>query len=101
MRALIFCAGLALCACSTMNAQTDIAAIEVGLTGAETAAKVYAQLPSADPAIVAKIKTADQAAYATVKAAEAAAKAGASPDLTASVAALTALQALIPTGAKP
>lgn len=101
MRALILCAGIALAACSTMNAQTDIAAIEVGLTGAETAAKAYAQLPSADPAIVAKIKAADQVAFTTVKAAEAAAKAGASPDLAASLAALTALQALIPAGAKP
>lgn len=82
--------------CTTPQQQTSIAGLEVGLATAETAATVYKNAPGSDPAIVAKMKAADNVAYSTIKQAEATAATGATVDLTAASAALTALQAAIP-----
>lgn len=100
------CCALALAACSTTTVQTDSAAAAVALTTAERLALVYMSLPQcgapgatavcSDPAVKAKIKAADNTAYAAVKSAEAGMTTTA-----AAVAAITALQALIPTGANP
>jgi hypothetical protein len=87
---------LLLGACTAANQQTSIAALEVSLATAETAATAYKNLPEADPAIVAKLKAADNIAYTTLKAAEAVAATGAAVDLTAASAALAAFQAALP-----
>jgi hypothetical protein len=78
MRAIAILAVCALAGCATQSQQSSIAALEVGLASAETAATAYATLPRcpaaanpcSDPATVAKIKVADSAAYASLKAAE-------------------------------
>lgn len=100
------CCALALAACTTPAVQTDAAAAEVALTTAERLALAYTTLPQcgaagataicSDPAIKAKIKAADNTAYTAVKAAETG-----GTTVAAAVAAIAALQAVIPTGAKP
>lgn len=100
--ALAFCL-VACIACTSANQQSSIAALEVGLATAETAANAYKNLPAcsatvtvcSDPAIVAKIKAYDNTAYTTIKTAEGTAATGATVDLTASSAALAALQGIV------
>lgn len=107
MHRLIFIASLAVlasCASSTSQ-QSSIAALEVGLSTAETAALAYKGLPvcgsvgasaiCSETDVVNQIKTADNVAYSAVKAAEASAAGGASVDLTAATAALTGLQSIV------
>lgn len=88
---------LLICGCTTANQQSSIAALEVGLATAETAATAYKNTPAADAMIVVQMKTADNTAYAAIKAAEATAATGAAVDLTAASAALSALEGLIAT----
>lgn len=101
---------LLLAACSLPQQQASIAALEVGLATAETAATSYVALPRclanasglcSDADLVAKIAAADMAAYTSLKSAEAIAASGGSPDLTAATIALTALQSIIATLPKP
>lgn len=91
-----------LAACQTTQ-KSDLAGIEVGLAAAERAAGLYTALPrcpGANPCssqtIVDQIKAADTTAYFSVKSAESSAAAGGSPDLTAVLASVTALQNIIP-----
>ena len=93
--------------CTTAQQQSSIAALEVGLTAAETTATNYAKLPScmttptppicSNPAFIAVLQGYDNTAYSAIKAAEAQIVAGGSADLTAATAALAAFQAAITT----
>lgn len=105
-RALLI-AGICMCtgACASQSAQTvnqTIAATEVALTAADTAAKLYTSLPRcglptsppicSDPALVTKILSASQKAYTAVKQAE-----NNEGTIDAALTALSSLQSLIPT----
>lgn len=100
---------LVLAACSSGQQQSSIAALEVGLATAETAATSYKNLPPcvtlgsgvcSDIGVVAQLKAADNLAYTAIKSAEKTAASGASVDLTAATAALTAFQGLVATYVK-
>jgi hypothetical protein len=107
-RPIVLAAALLCAACTSANQQSSIAALEVGLATAETAAVAYKDLPPcggtatvcSDPAIVAQMKAADNKAYDAIKAAEAKAATGASVDLTAATAALSLLQGIVATTPK-
>lgn len=100
-------AAVALVGCTSTSPQSQMAtilALESGLTAADEVALAYFALPPCSaasgaicsaPDIKAKIKVAAQTAHDTIKAAEKQAAAGASVDLTASNAAMTALQAIL------
>lgn len=101
--------GLGACSGAGSNSAADIAALESGLTAAETLATAYVQLPACEPApdqaagaasplcsnssVVAQIKTADAQAYTLVKAAESAA--GDPSALSAAEAAVSALTIIV------
>jgi hypothetical protein len=94
------------CSGAGSNPAADVAALEAGLTAAESLATVYVRLPTctgtngllcSDSALVAQIKTADMQAYTLVKAAEVAA--GDPSALAAAEAAVTVLTVI--TGALP
>jgi len=103
--------GLGACSGAGSNPAADIAALESGLTAAESAATAYITLPLCAPApataggnnaslcskasITAQIKTADAQAYALVKAAEAAD--GDPTSVATAEAAVAALLTLVPT----
>lgn len=100
-----FAVAMVLAGCATQSQQSSIAALEVGLATAESAATAYVTLPRcggaaspvcSDPSVVVKIKAADNAAYTTLKTAERVAASGGTVSLTASIAAVTALQNIIP-----
>lgn len=105
-RLLPLAAVLALAACSANsgNQQANIAALESGLTAAETAALSYTSLPRcpqatavcSDQTKVDQIKSADRIAYNAVKAAQHEQQSGGTPSLEGATAAVAALQALIP-----
>jgi len=92
--------GLMGCASTTSVPPADIAALESGLTIAETLAYDYTSLPAcplasnvcADPATKAAMKTYDATAYAAIKAVEAS---HATADMALAEAALAAYQASI------
>jgi hypothetical protein len=97
---------LGACSGAGSNPAADVAALEAGLTTAESLATVYIRLPTctgtnsplcSDSTIVGQIKTADAQAYTLVKAAEVAA--GAPSALAAAEAAVSALTVI--TGALP
>jgi hypothetical protein len=92
---------LSACANGSTNPAADVAALEVGLTAAETAATAYAKLPActgtngplcSTSTIVTQMKTADAQAYVLVKAAEQAA--GNPSALSAAQAAVTVLTSI-------
>lgn len=92
-------------ACTVGQPQTTVAALEVALTAAESVAYQYGTLPScaapgagvlcAQPALVQSLVRLDAAAFSAVKGAEAQAASGASPDLSAALAAVAAFQAVL------
>jgi hypothetical protein len=97
---------LGACSGAGSNPAADVAALEAGLTTAESLATVYIRLPTctgtnsplcSDSTIVGQIKTADAQAYTLVKAAEVAA--GAPSALAAAEAAVSVLTVI--TGALP
>ncbi len=96
--------GLGACTGTGNNPASDVAALEAGLTAAESLATAYIRLPictgkngplCSESAIAAQIKTADMDAYTTVKAAEQAA--GSPTLLAAAQVAVSAMTAIINT----
>lgn len=96
LAAALACLGA--CTSPSSTLQNDIAAVEVALTAAETAATAYVKLPActganapvcADPKIVAQIKSADTQAYDAVQIAKAALSVASLAQAQAAVSALT------------
>lgn len=95
---------LGIAGCSTPQQQTTIAALELALASAEAGAQAYRALPpcseqQGEPCkhleMVAKLQELDTHAYLTLRSARDAAASGATVDFTASIAAITALQAVV------
>lgn len=107
MRWIIIGSASLLCACTSGQPQTTVAAIEIGLTAAESAAYQYVTLPDCGSTgatvicksapIVAQIKAADQQAFVAIMAAKTQSASGGNPNLTAATAALSAFQAILAT----
>lgn len=107
IRKFILGAALALAACTTGQPQATFAALEVGLTAAESAAYAYGTLPlcgspgapaiCSSPIVVSQLVGLDAQAYAAVLAARTVVAAGGNPDLTAATAALAAFQTTLST----
>lgn len=104
LAALTLPLGLGACSGAGSNPASDVAALEAGLTAAESVATAYIHLPvctgkngplCSDSTITAQIKTADMDAYTTVKAAEQAA--GSPAALAAAQIAVSAMTAIINT----
>lgn len=99
--------GLGACSGAGSNPAADVAALETGLTAAESLATAYIRLPictgtngplCSTASIVAQIKAADAQAYTLVKAAEAAAgNAAALAAAETAVTALTTITGTLPT----
>lgn len=102
--AAILAVPIELVACGSQQTAANVAALESGLTAAETAALGYTSLPRcpqatavcSDQSKVDQIKSADRVAYNAVKAAEKEQQAGGTPSLDGATAAIAALEALIP-----
>jgi hypothetical protein len=96
--------GLGACSGAGSNPASDVAALEAGLTAAESLATAYIRLPictgkngplCSDSAVATQIKTADMDAFTTVKAAEQAA--GSPAALAAAQVAVSAMTTIINT----
>jgi hypothetical protein len=103
IRSMVLAGVIALAGCSQPNQQASVGALESALTAADILALQYTTQPTcprsaplcADPAIKLRIKAAAQTAYDSVKAAETEASAGKTVDMTASTAAIAALQDML------